>query len=68
AMTVTRPRRLTSVVTEPMLLPIQTPPAPAEHVVATAPEDPPEPLPLAEPPAENLSEVRMRPRRVIVVK
>jgi serine/threonine protein phosphatase PrpC len=68
AMTVTRPRRLTTVVAEPMLLPIQTPPAPEEHVVTSAPEAPAVPLPQAEPPREGLSEVRMRPRRVIVVK
>ena len=68
AMTVARPRRLTTVVSEPMLLPVQTPPPAPEVRVASVPADPPKPAPVAEPSVENLSEVRMRPRRVIVVK
>ena len=68
AMTVARPRRLTTVVSEPMLLPVQTPPPAPEVRVASVPADLPEPPHVAEPLVENLSEVRMRPRRVIVVK
>jgi len=68
AMTVTRPRRLTTVVSEPMLLPIQTPPpAPVEQPDKVA-EDPPKPPEAAEAAVEELSEVRLRPRRVIVVR
>lgn len=67
AMTVARPRRLTTVVAEPMLLPIQTPPMP-EELAASEPEPPPKPPRVVEVRVEDLSDARMRPRRVIVVK
>lgn len=66
-MTVTRPRRLTTVAAEPMLLPIQTPPAPEERA-APVPETLPAASRSAEPATETPPETRLRPRRVIVVK
>ena len=66
-MTVARPRRLTTVVAEPMLLPVQDTTPPKEHVAA-APEARPAPRQVVEVQVEDLSEMRMRPRRVIVVK
>jgi hypothetical protein len=60
---------LTTVAAEPMLLPVQTPAAQKEHVAA-APELRPTPRQVVEVEmkVEDLSELRMRPRRVIVVK
>jgi serine/threonine protein phosphatase PrpC len=68
-MAVARPRRLTTVAAEPMLLPVQTPAAQKDHVAA-APELRPTPRQVVEVEmkVEDLSELRMRPRRVIVVK
>jgi serine/threonine protein phosphatase PrpC len=68
-MAVTRPRRLTTVAAEPMLLPVQAAAAQKEYVAA-APELRPTPRQVVEVEmkVEDLSELRMRPRRVIVVK
>ena len=107
SMAVTRPKRLTTVVTDPLVLPIQNPPqdapprkpepapapvaavqvdaapTPAVHQpvpeaqpdAATAPVRPVRPMSVVESvlaredtPREDLTPVRLRPRRVIVIK
>jgi hypothetical protein len=80
AMTVTRPKRLTMVVAEPMLLPVQTPPALPEPALEEPDfegyvEEEPEPeaprsrvVEVKVEEVNDLSDMRMRPRRVIVVK
>lgn len=67
SLAVQRPKRLTTVVPEPMLL-SHTVPELVEDVVETiAPKKTPQVI-VIEPEHDNLSEARMRPRRVIVVK
>jgi serine/threonine protein phosphatase PrpC len=78
SMTVTRPRRLTTVATEPLLVPRKTPPveepAPPQAapkrpvVVQVAPPPSQETTDGGGNPVENLSPVRLRPRRVVVIK
>jgi len=67
SMAVARPRRLTTVAPEQMLLPAQ-PPRVAEPSVEVVKEKPTPTVVVVDPERNELSEVRMRPRRVIVVK
>jgi serine/threonine protein phosphatase PrpC len=78
SMAVTRPRRLTTVATEPLIVPRKAQPvenpappqaAPLRPLVLQAP--PPAPQVATDEdgnPVENLSPVRLRPRRVVVIK
>ena len=84
SMAVARPRRLTKVATDPLLLPRKAPPpavkpAPEVEALPKTPVPIPKPtvvnvaLPPAETgiddqPVENLSSARLRPRRVVVIK
>ncbi|HOZ34793.1 MAG TPA: hypothetical protein PLM52_18120, partial [Tabrizicola sp.] len=75
---VTRPRRLTTVATEPLLVPRKAPPGdmhppppvevPRPVVVQVAPPAAAPATDAAGNPVENLSPVRLRPRRVVVIK
>jgi serine/threonine protein phosphatase PrpC len=78
SMAVTRPRRLTTVATEPLLVPRKVPPVenpaqpqaepPRPVVVQVAPPAPQSATDASGHPVENLSPVRLRPRRVVVIK
>jgi hypothetical protein len=81
-MAIARPKRLTTVITDPLILPMppaQSPTGPAKEEVAldgeVMPTEPQRPRvvvqevsPKDDSSKEDLSAVRLRPRRVIVIK